>query len=45
MKKTNYFLEKIQQNKLMSRENKNVFTTLNYVECFLILASAITGCI
>ena len=45
MKKTNYFLEKIEQNKLMSRENKNVFTTLNYIERFLILASAITGCI
>ena len=29
----------------MSRENKNVFTTLNYIERFLILASAITGCI
>ena len=45
MKKRNYFLEKIEQNKLMSRENKNVFTTLNYIERFLILASAITGCI
>ena len=45
MEKRNYFLEKIEQNKLMSRENKNVFTTLNYIERFLILASAITGCI
>ena len=29
----------------MSRENKNVFTTLNYIERFLILDSAITGCV
>ena len=29
----------------MSREGKKVCTTLNYIEHFLILASAITGCI
>ena len=28
----------------MSRKNKKVCTTLNYVDHFLILASAITGC-
>ena len=40
-----YFLEEIEQNYLMSRKHKNVSTTLNYIEHFLILASAITGCI
>ena len=29
----------------MSRKHKKVFTTLNYIEHFLILASAVTGCI
>ena len=41
----NYFLEEIKQNELMSRKHKKVFTTLNYIEHFLILASTITGCI
>ena len=41
----NYFLEKIKQNELMSRKHKKFCTTLNYIEHFLILASAITGCI
>ena len=38
----NYFF-KIEQNELMSRKHKKVCTTLNYIEHFLILASAITG--
>ena len=41
----NYFLEEIKQNELMSKERKKVFTTLNYIEHFLILATTITGCI
>ena len=41
----NYFFEKIKPNKLMSRKHKKVCTTLNHIEQFLILASAITGCI
>ena len=41
----NYLLEEIQQNKLMSGEYEKVCTTLNYTEHFLILASAVTGCI
>ena len=41
----NYFLEEIEQNEFMSRKHKKVCTTLNYIELFLILASAITGCI
>ena len=40
-----YFLEEIEQNKLMSRKHKRVFTTLDYIEYFLILNSTITGCI
>ena len=42
---TNYFLEEIEQNELMSRKHKKVCTTLNYIEDFLILPSTITGCI
>ena len=41
----NYFLQEIEQNKLMSKKHKKVCTTLNYIEHVLILASAITGCI
>ena len=41
----NYFLEEIKQNELMSKKHKKVCTTLNYIEHFLVLASAITGCI
>ena len=41
----NYFLEGIEQNELMSRKHKKVFTTLNYIEHFLNVASTITGCI
>ena len=29
----------------MSRKHKNFYTTLNYIEHFLILVSTITGCI
>ena len=39
----NYLLHEINQNQLMSRKDKKVFTTLNYIEHFLILASASTG--
>ena len=41
----NYFLEKIEQNELISRKHKKVYTTLNYVKYFLILPSTINGCI
>ena len=40
-----YFLEQINQNKLMSKIDKRVCITLNYIEYFLILASKITECI
>ena len=41
----NYFLEEIEQKELMSRKHKKVCTTLNYIEHFFILASAITVCV
>ena len=40
--KRNCFLEEKEQNELMSRNHKNVCTTLNYIEHFLILTSAFT---
>ena len=39
----NYLIEEINRNELMSKKHKNVFTALNYVENFFILASTITG--
>ena len=39
----NYFLEKIEQNELMSRRHKKVYTILSYIEHFLILAFTNAG--
>ena len=41
----NYFFEEIKQSELMSKKHKNLCKTLNYVDQFLILASAVTECI
>ena len=41
----NYFLKKIEQNELMSKKHKKICTTINNIEQFLILASAMTGCL
>ena len=41
----NNFVEEIEQNELMSKKYKKVCTTLKYIEDFLILVSAVTGCI
>ena len=41
----NYFVEEIEQSELMSKKHKKVCTTLNYIEHFLILAFALTGCV
>ena len=41
----NYYIKEIDQNELMSKKLKKVCTTLNYIRHFLILASAVTGCI
>ena len=38
----NYFLKEIKQNKLMSKKHKKIGATLNYIEHFLNLVSAIT---
>ena len=38
----NYLVEELNGNELMSRKDKKVCTTLNYIEQFLILGSAIT---
>ena len=40
----NYLTEEINWNALMSKKQKKVCTTLNYIELFLILGSTITEC-
>ena len=44
-KTRNYLLEKIEQNELMSKNHKKVYTTPNCYKHLLILASKSTGCI
>ena len=39
----NYLTEEQNQNELMSKRHKKIYTTINYIEDFLILASTITG--
>ena len=39
----NYLIEEINRNELMSKKHRKVCTIINYIEHFLILASAITG--
>ena len=39
----NYFTKEIDQNELMSKKHRQVYMTLNCIEHFLILASAVTG--
>ena len=41
----NHLIKEIDQNELMSKKHKKVSTSSNYIEHFLILASAFTGCI
>ena len=38
----NYLIKEINRNELMSKKHKKFCTTLNYIEHFLILVSAIT---
>ena len=40
-----YFIKEVDQNELMSNENKKAFTSLNYIERFLTLVFAVTECI
>ena len=39
----NYFIKEIYQNELTSKKCQNIFTVLNYIEHFLISASAVSG--
>ena len=41
----NYLLDEIKHNDLMSENYKNTCKYLNYFEKFLILVSAVTGCV
>ena len=41
----NYLIEETNRNELISKKNKKVCTNLNYIERFLILASAFTRCV
>ena len=41
----NDFLEEMEQNELISRKHKMVCITLNYIEHFLVLVSAVTECV
>ena len=38
-----YFVEEVEQNELINKKHKKVCTTVNYIEQFIILASAVTG--
>ena len=42
---TNYFVEEIEQNELISKKHKKFFTTLNFNDHFLVLTSAVTRCV
>ena len=44
-KTKNYFVEEIKENKFLSKKNKKVCRTLNYIEHLLILACVAAGCI
>ena len=41
----NYFIEKMQENELMSKKHKKVCRVLNDIEHLLILVSAVTECV
>ena len=41
----NYCINKIDQNELMIKKHKKVWTTLNYLQHFFILAFPVTWCI
>ena len=43
--KINYLNEEINQNELMSKKDRKVFTILNDIEHLLILVSTVTGCV
>ena len=41
----NCFAEEIKQKELMCKKHEEVYSILNYIEHFIILATAVTGCI
>ena len=41
----NYFIEKVNQNELMSKKYKKVCGVLHYIEHLLILVSTVSGCV
>ena len=41
----NYLIEEINRNELMTKKYRNISTTPNYIDHFLILASKIPGCV
>ena len=41
----NYFIKEIEQNELISKKHKKTYTTLNYLENLLVLASVVTRCL
>ena len=41
----NCFIKEIDQNELISKNHKRIYKILNYIEHFLVLASAVSGCI
>ena len=40
-----YFITEMNQNELISKKYKKVYTILNYIEHLLILASVVIGCV
>ena len=41
----NYFIKEKEQNEVTSKKHKKVYTSLNYIEHFLIVASSMNGCV
>ena len=41
----NDFIKEIKENELMSKKHKTVYSILNYIAQFRVLASTITGCV
>ena len=42
---TNYFIEEINQNEIMSKKHKQVCRVLNYIKFLLIFVSTFSGCV
>ena len=41
----NYLIEETNQNELMSKKHKKVYTVLNYIDYLLTLISTVSGCV